>query len=275
MRFVPTALIALMSLSLSAPAAAAEILISIADGPLRIAADGSVKHVDLRTSLELADEVALEKLVRRWRFRPMEEAGRAVPVDARVHLDLVAVVAADGSAKVGVQDALFFEGNKAPTPKDRGLALEPPRWPKNVRRSGALYMMWLGLDGTGRVRDVRLDDGWVTGEAAEPGNDRGAEAHQALLAAAKSVAQRWDFSVIVSGECALRVPIRFWLPVDGWQAAKPVAIEQRVDGVADCDLKIGADGDVVSRRIELLTPLRKPMPSPHETAKADDTAAAR
>lgn len=240
-----------------------EHLLSEASGTLDVAADGSVEHADLTTALDPASERAVEDLVRKWRFEPVIEGGKAVPATTRVDLVLGARTdPATDRVRIGVQQAKFFEADRGLVGKP-GFRVTPPKYPRHSRgRSGANILLRLEFAPDGTVAKVGLAGGWVEGYAAES-EKLARKWTEKFFEAAREAAQEWAFPAAAYGECAVLVPVRFSFRPDGWLLVRSLPADLVTGpGGNGCDGFVDAAGNPVSRRFVLLTPLPGLLPGP-------------
>lgn len=240
--------------------AESEYLLSLAEGDIRIAADGTVEHIDLRTDLEPGDEAAMEGLIMRWQFEPIIEGGVAQAISAKLQVELGAVTTDDGKTHVGVQSVNFFEDLAAMASDWSGFVIVRPEWPVKARRAGALLVLRVNFDDEGRTHGITLEGGWGTGLAARRGAG-GDKMVATLYESAKVAVEQWRFPPEWYSGCTMLAPFKFWLPWKGWQKARPLPRSQpAMTGANKCDGFLGPDGQPVSQRIRLRTQLNPPLP---------------
>lgn len=232
-------------------------------GYIDIAADGSVAAFQLVESLGSDVDRMIRRQVDTWRFKPVIEDGQAIPIRARVSLELQAVPSGQ-LTKISISEAQFFEVR--PGSRDKAIAsslairMAPPSYPPQAQVAGLMgkVVLVLRISDQGKVVGAEVERLDLLAQSAL--SDRQVREHaRQFEAAARSVLPQWRFRAeeigIQNGVARVRVPIAFTL--DGviwgrWHAAVQ-APARGPDGPAIVDL--GAGGGPTSTRIALLTEL--------------------
>ena len=205
--------------AIAAPAKSARYEL-VADGEVRIDAEGRVSDYGL--SSELTPEIAalVDRSVRRWRFEPILQDGRPVIAKTALRIRLLAKRSTDDSDNYTVSIASVEFG--APR---RSSAGKPPSYPRLAAsaRLGAKVLLLLRIDDTGKVVEALP---YQTSLGARTRSERDAEAWRELferagIAAAKT--WKYDLTESVAGRRTgtyTLLPIEFRIPSAAGGAAK-------------------------------------------------------
>ncbi len=243
-----------------------EYLVADASGTLTVAADGSVTDVDVGDGDRIGDSASegLEAQIRTWRFEPVLEDGKPVPVKAFLKLSLVAAQEKGaGQATMTIRNVWFLDPPKRAGGEPVGASsqLQPPRFPDRALRAGAGAEVMLLLElgeggavsrvGTERVALLGAPQGKLAGKMA-----------RLMSEAAVQVATGWRIAGYEAGQ-HVRVPVTFNTVRAGWQRMHPFTIEPTPWVLAalskDEDVADMAAGGQRPSRLELLTDLQ-PVP---------------
>ncbi|WP_024891765.1 hypothetical protein [Luteimonas huabeiensis] len=186
-------------------------------GTLEIEPDGSVSGYAIQEEDELAPGVAelLADIVPSWRFEPVVENGRPVPVRTQAHIGLRATRNEDGGLAIHLEGVGFPSPEPATPGWERKLS---PPYPEELLRNyvqGTVYLLLkVGRDGIPQEVAVERVD-LLTGDSSEAIMTR----HRKRFAArARDTAMHWRFSPLSSGAEAdsdfwlARIPVEFSIP---------------------------------------------------------------
>lgn len=256
-------------LALATPAATAanlEFLVADANGTITVAADGSVAEVDVGGGDRIGGSAVegLEAQIRTWRFEPVLEGGKAVPVTAYLQLSLVATQEAGSEhAEMAIRNVWFLDPpkTKGGEPVGASSQLQPPVFPPRALHAGAgaEVMLLLELGEGGVVTRVGTERVALLGV---PQGKRAGKMARLMSGAAERTAAGWRIAGYTAGQ-RVRVPVTFNTVRAGWQRMHPFAFEPTPWVLAaraqDDDVADMAAGGQRSSRLELLTDL-EPVP---------------
>ncbi len=187
-------------------------------GEVAIEADGSASALQLYRQDKLPPGVVelVRGLAMQWRFEPVMEGGRAVPVRAPMSLRVVARKVDGDQFEIGLRGVSFDSRNTDDRQSVTRLSMTPPRYPEQAYRAGASGNVYLlvkvGRDGG--VEDVFAEQVNLTFLSNEADQRRFRDMFARNTMAA---ARQWRFDVPSEGEAAglpfwnVRVPVSYSL----------------------------------------------------------------
>ena len=186
-------------------------------GTIEIEPDGSVSGYSLDEEGKLPPGVAelLAGLVPTWRFDPVLEDGRAVPVSTRIHIGLRASRNENGDLGIHLQGVGFLIPDEESLSWRRRLApvYPPDLWQANAQ--GVVYLLLkIGRDGIPQEIAVERVD--LLARASK--DSLMARFRKALADTSRRTAARWRFSPPTAGSevdadfWLVRIPIEFLIP---------------------------------------------------------------
>jgi hypothetical protein len=223
MRLPALTLIALL-LSPVLPLQARE-LIAQGRGTLAIDAAGRVESVQLTTSHGAAVDKVLSDRIHGWRFEPVLEQGRAVPVSAHMQYLLHATTGEQAEdLRLSIHDVDFVDPPAAtPTAPSPYRKVTPVTYPRQLiaERFGAQLELAVELDAEGAPVHVAPAAGWLLGRTvAETVRDR---KMGYFVRASVNAVKQWRFAPPRDGATRVTVPITFTVNAEGVDQATPLA----------------------------------------------------
>lgn len=242
-------------------------LIAQGRGTLAIDAAGRVESVQFATSHGAAVDKVLSDRIHAWRFEPVLEQGRAVPVSAHMQYLLHATIGEQAEElRLSIHDVDFVDPPAAtPTAPSPYRKVTPVTYPRQMiaERFGAQLELAVEQDAEGTPVHVAPATGWLLGRTvAEKVRDR---KMGYFVRAAVGAVKQWRFAPPQAGATRVTVPITFTVNVDSvdqaaqlarWTEAMPVAFPKEawmVDLGEDVFLALDAEGRPQRRDLKLLT----------------------
>ena len=242
-------------------------LIAQGRGTLQIDAAGRVEAVQLSTPHGAGIDEVLVARFRGWRFEPVVEQGRPVPVTAHMQYLLKATLGKDATdLQLSIHDVDFVDPpSTAPSVPSPYRKVQPPTYPRQMiaERFGAYLELVVQLDDQGTPMQVAPAGGWLLGRTIAEGRRQQKMDH--FVRAAVKAVSAWRFDPPQPGHSRVSLPIIFTMSDEDidqatqlarWTEAMRIRYPEAawmVDLDAGTILALDADGRPQRRDLRLLT----------------------